>query len=229
MTGQKDRYTTTEKLLRLDDETLTSPKHDEMILWSLNKYNILPLVKFKNNQIEPSLILTLKDKQLNVNVRLDIYKKGYENLLDDLKNKTHIHKHNNIIESNWYKIVDDYNIIKKDIDYVIDNWIDFVKVESEIPIVTRNEFIVGYLDIKISMDDFVKVCGMFIIKYTFSQIENCYIEIKPYISSFGQTLRQIKTYQNYLPIGDFYLFTPDKKFKKAFESQGIKVLIYPNK
>jgi len=29
MTGQKDRYTTTEKLWKLDDQLLSTPKHDE--------------------------------------------------------------------------------------------------------------------------------------------------------------------------------------------------------
>ena len=40
MTGQKDRYTTQEKLWKLDDEQLTTPKHDDMVLeFSIRRLN----------------------------------------------------------------------------------------------------------------------------------------------------------------------------------------------
>ena len=227
MTGQKDRYTTTEKLLRLDDETLTSPKHDEMIIWSLNKDNILPLINFNNNVVKPALILTLKDGDGNLEVKSDIFDHKDSSLINNLRNGTHDHEYMDIIELHWDQIVNDYKIAGSKIEYICNNWVDFVKIESEMPIMGHNRFIIGYLDIKISMNNIEKVCGLFTINIPFGQVENNYIEIKTHISSFGQTLRQIRTYQTHLPIGDFYLFTPDKKFKKAFESQGIEVLTYP--
>lgn len=43
MTGNKNRFTTTEKLWSLDDETLKTPKHDEMVLWLLDESNIVSI------------------------------------------------------------------------------------------------------------------------------------------------------------------------------------------
>ena len=48
MTGEKNRYSSLEKLWKLDDETLKTPKHDEMVLWLLGIDNVcavLPSVK----------------------------------------------------------------------------------------------------------------------------------------------------------------------------------------
>ena len=229
MTGQKDRYTTAEKLWKLDDETLTTPKHDEIVLWALDKRNILPCVNFNNDMIKPQLFLKLFDDDGNLQVNSNILGNGGDSLAKNLKNKTHDHEYMNIIETKWDQINKDYDIAISQMNCVFDNWLDFVKIDSETPIIGRNGFMVGYTDIQISMDNFNRTCGLFTIKIPFSQIENNYIEIKPHISSFGQTLRQLRTYQHYLPDGGFYILTTDTKFKKAFESQGIKVLIYPNK
>ena len=48
MTGEKNRYKTHEKLRNLDDKQLSTPKHDEMILWLLNKENLEKLGLIKN-------------------------------------------------------------------------------------------------------------------------------------------------------------------------------------
>jgi hypothetical protein len=39
MTGEKNRYTTTEKLWKIDDKHLSTPKHDELVLQLLNSIN----------------------------------------------------------------------------------------------------------------------------------------------------------------------------------------------
>lgn len=53
MTGEKNRYSTTEKLWKIDDETLTSPAHDELVMQLLDKRNIYKLfpevLSFINN------------------------------------------------------------------------------------------------------------------------------------------------------------------------------------
>ena len=40
MTGQKNKFKTTEKLWDLDDKQLKSPKHDAMVLWLMDKNNL---------------------------------------------------------------------------------------------------------------------------------------------------------------------------------------------
>lgn len=168
MTGQKDRYSTQEKLWKIDDEQLATPKHDE-------------------------LVLKLFD--------LDVVCKLFDFDAPDKPNIT---------------------------------------ILSEVPIVSMNGFIIGYWDIIILLRD----------PLDDSHIE-FFIEVKPEVVSFGTTLRQIKTYMQYLNpknlllkyskedlvnyrnLGEVienerkrnvYLFTPDLKYKGAFENQGIKVI-----
>lgn len=50
------------------------------------------------------------------------------------------------------------------------------------------------------------------------------VEVKPKIDSFGETLRQINTYKTYLPDDIFVIYSPDTRFKEAFETQGIKFI-----
>jgi hypothetical protein len=132
MTGQKDRYSTTEKLWNLDDEQLTTPKHDELVLMLSNK---------------------------------------------------------------------DYSKSKFDI-------IDVETIDYEVPLKTCSGFIVGYWDVVINK----------------SSYHALFIECKPYVDSFGKVMRQINTYKEYTNGYKIYLFTPDIRFKEAFESQGIKVI-----
>ena len=37
MTGEKNRFKTTEQLWKLDDKQLKTPKHDAMVLWLMDK------------------------------------------------------------------------------------------------------------------------------------------------------------------------------------------------
>jgi hypothetical protein len=154
MTGQKDRYSTTEKLWALDDEQLTTPKHDELVLMLLNR-----------------------------SYSVNKFKDFFDGISD---------------------------------------------IKSEIPITTKNNFIVGYWDVIIyGFSNYVESdTGR---KGTYGV--TLYIECKPSVNSLGKTMRQINTYIEYnygLQMKRDYniaiLFTPDIRYKDAFESQGIKVI-----
>ncbi len=134
MTGEKNRGTTTEKLWNLEDRSLITPEHDELVMWLLNMNNI--------KSIFPNAI----------------------------------------------------------------------KVRSEVPINAPNKFLVGFWDIVVGGN------GGEIIAF---------IEVKPRITSFGQTLRQLQTYQNYTSISKdkTYLFSKENGFVGAFETQEIKVIL----
>jgi len=86
-----------------------------------------------------------------------------------------------------------------------------IEVESEVPICINKDFIVGYIDI--------------VIRYNFpdSPPRVLYVEVKPKIKSFGDTLRQLKTYQMYRPF-NYILYTPDTTFQEAFKTQGFCVV-----
>ena len=177
MTGQKDRYSTTEKLWKIDDEQLTTPKHDELVLMWFNK----EFAASKLLEYFPGL------------------PSGYE----------------------W----------------------EIVSIKSECPIKNAG-FIIGYWDIVIEVktkycdvlnnnnsvfSEFFKFCPRYF-----------FIECKPSIQSFGQTLQQINTYNSHLiracdRDAEWFdnnnlnhkitiLFTPDTRFEDAFESQGIRVI-----
>ncbi len=85
-------------------------------------------------------------------------------------------------------------------------------IESEVPILTSNRFIIGYWDLVVT---------------EVGWMPKAYIECEPYIESFGATLRQLNTYKEFLDrdgCDKVYLFTPDLRFKDAFESQNVKVI-----
>lgn len=181
MTGQKDRYSTTEKLWNLDDKQLTTPKHDELVLMLLDK--------------------------------------GYS--------------FTKVCEQFLPKIPDGK-----------DKW-EIKVIKSEVPISGSNGFIIGYWDVVIKCETpyyetrvnqtpdgntFTTNTGIF--------DDRCFlIECKPDILSFGETLRQLNTYLKYNDItyrrnnwwaesdkNQCILFTPDTRFKNAFESQDIPVI-----
>lgn len=73
MTGQKNRFKTTEKLWNLDDKQLKTPKHDAMVLWLMDENNLksvlMPLLPSYRNEsgfakslIEPNEIIEDKIK-----------------------------------------------------------------------------------------------------------------------------------------------------------------------
>ena len=60
MTGQKNRFKTTEKLWDLDDKQLKTPKHDAMVLWLMDKDNYSQYLSF-DNVIKRGETYSLKD------------------------------------------------------------------------------------------------------------------------------------------------------------------------
>lgn len=120
-----------------------------------------------------------------------------------------------------------------------------LKVETiklEYPVVTSTKFIVGYLDcvISFSFDEgkfyetskYERVDGVrkevITRKKERTYITLC-VEIKTKIESFGDTLRQINTYKQYVgkypnPHGTVYFVvaSEDDRYKPQFESQNIR-------
>ncbi len=97
-------------------------------------------------------------------------------------------------------------------------------VEAEHP-VKNGSYIVGFIDIaiRIRYASLRRSAEQGKAEYKFSSADDCvFIEVKPKIESFGETMRQINMYREYA-YGKYAIFTPDHRFKDAFESQGIKV------
>lgn len=53
-----------------------------------------------------------------------------------------------------------------------------------------------------------------------------YLEAKPTVPSLGEVIRQIRMYQSYAR-GQFFIVSPDTRFRKQIESQGIGFIEVP--
>lgn len=263
MTGQKDRYTTTEKLWRLPDETLTTPQHDEMVIWLLNPDNVKSIIKndfVVGGVMKPILMSNIDLFVYNRTYYSEIihdgllkyfgisreypknikeyctngykYNRSYDLLsaIYDIYHNTNMDLYDSTVVDIWDELRHELNMIR---DHTLDNKqsiYDYLSIESEKPLVIKyNKFIVGYVDIYLHFEIPKYTTNHFKLEYNFTNIVNdCCIEVKSNIKSFGQTLRQLKTYKEHLPKNTIMcIFTTDMTFKKAFESQGIKVLTYP--
>ena len=237
VTGQKDRYSTTEKLWKIDDDQLTTPKHDELVLSVLaNGKKIFNTFK-KEFEIYTRYGIDeyfLYNNEWSYNRHV-----GDLTDLDRLKSPIQIHNstNSNIIDIDFGS----NDAIKNQSLININNTIPTPKILSEVPLKAGNGFLIGFLDVLLATD-LIKEKTYIInsfetkikdtsYKYELVQTITIYmnslgIEIKPIITSFGQTLRQLNTYREYFS-GKLILCTNDFRFKDAFESQGITV-ISPN-
>lgn len=262
MTGEKNRFTTHEKLWKLDDDTLTTPAHDDLVIKLLNAEYICE--KF------PEIRDAYKEFTYGNNKRVCFW--GNESQLNE-KGRDYAARY---IQENSRKVLEDHlksrgeyptdyseryikirdlqdsqagaDILKETEDKVCYQYIErsildtkqteediknfkesysiktYLNLASEVPIFSSPRFIVGYWDIVISpVSRHVMDTGTHVI---FKELPRYYIEVKPQIRSFGQTLRQLTTYQSYNEDKNkiVVLFTPDLRFKDAFESQGIMVV-----
>jgi len=204
MTGQKNRSTTIEKLWDLDDKQLKTPKHDELVLLLLDK-------KYAKNKICGK----------------------FEGRVIERISAEHP-----IMGRNGFMI----------------GFID-VFIRAYEPILTDKSEVQCPHCKKYPMRDSTTRCseagekkqpalcnycgkGFSVLNELIRPVytnywSEYYVECKPQIRSFGETIRQIKLYQQYifmergndrtLENTQFILFTPDLQFKEAFESQGIQV------
>lgn len=228
MTGEKDRYKPLDRLAGLNDRQLSTPKHDEMVLWLLKEDNIKLLF---DNEIKEMIIpiQEFKDK-IKINL-IKEQKLTYDECYDP--DEYHIFKPS---ESEWR--TKQYELIGK-LQSEYDDIPDEPKINiiSESPITSgNNNFIIGYWDLKVELligkivDHYDEGYDDHEVSYRSSRNEPnkiIYVEVKPKIESFGETLRQLRTYQEIERRSKCctYLFSNDDTFKEAFESQGIKFIM----
>jgi hypothetical protein len=55
-----------------------------------------------------------------------------------------------------------------------------------------------------------------------------YFEVKPTIPSLGEVIRQVRMYQTYTGGAEWWIVSPDDKFREQIEAQGIKFLAVPS-
>jgi len=132
----------------------------------------------------------------------------------------------------------------------VDQSVPIVAIKSKVwesPIVDRT-FTIGFADMRVSYCN----CELD-AKRLIEQIENIesrnsgvfpihitesipapwspkvrYFEVKPSIPSLGEVIRQVRMYQTYTLDAEWWIVSPDARFREQLESQGIKFLAVPS-
>ena len=233
----------------LDDETLETPEHDEMVLWLLDEDNVCKLF--------PGIRYLLRNQGNSVSVE---YTSKFMILLEKITHNDFFNEHklwdllynNESLNSEFIdscieksekegknitqnEIKESWNSLCKHYTIAMNNS-KSISIESEVPITSSNgNYVIGFWDVIISVNiresassnrkDNIEI--RVIPKH--QDILKYYIEVKPKITSFGKTLRQINLYKTYI-CGTNYeliLITKDSKFREAFGSQNIIVKTLP--
>ena len=253
MTGEKDRYKTHEQLWKLEDGELSTPKHDEMVLQLMNPRIALNLLKIigydekcwlseivnmypKNYEhvygrssgypvnygseccpdIKKEFDLFLQSAHSSLHgLGEEIFKefliKGYDPRIE-IGCEVPIHSGQNKfiigyldIRYNVGALYKSFPIEPNELYEFHDDW--YKSSESGIiTVIPRGKLEVVNPSLSYDVSDIV-----------------INIEVKPKIKSFGETLRQINTYRACVK-GTFVIYSPDTRFKAAFESQGVKFI-----
>ena len=92
----------------------------------------------------------------------------------------------------------------------------------------KTNFVIGYADIAFKCKCGVKCIegsNPYNIKYelNYSTVRH-FIEVKPRIQSFGELLRQIRTYETITGEDRWYVACPDTRFKDDLEDDGVKFI-----
>ena len=180
MTGEKNRFSTTEKLWNLDDKQLTTPKHDELVLsitksyllsafpeikeeftkvenWNVSSDLDLEIISEETARIRGMRVLT---KTVNgFSYKLDFTEKIIDYVEwrdeDSSRKQSDLDLINNEASNQIEKNRKEVELYKSHI-FLIQKDIQnfelepFMKISYEIPIVGYNKFIVGYWDIIVS-------------------------------------------------------------------------------
>jgi hypothetical protein len=232
--GKKNRYKSLDTLLKLDDEQLINAIHDELVLWLLNKENmikVVPILKeFFNMEPKVDLIKNyglstfghyLFDKMKNP---WDIIEGIEEISIDEISSIYGSGKDEDIqiVKSELTKLSKEY---EEGLKRHLNNSRD-IRISAEMPVKSRSNIFVGYWDLVVHIINKTTTTEHFVYVWKGYYPKRIYIEVKPKITNFDLVLLELKTYRDSVEgsAGNIYLFTYDIRFKDAFEGQGINII-----
>jgi len=207
-----------------NDSDLTSPEHDKIVLKLLDvekMFSILQKACLKDMEVNTYIICENRrydsyNKKTECKIKEDIYCPFFGNGWTE---KIGLCPHADVFNEEWNLL---HNLTSSDI--IIKN----MNIETEVAITTNTKYIVGFIDFKVSLSNEV---SLNLLQKKISDVRyfpDFYIEIKPIITSFGETMRQINMYREfctgeYRKKAEFILITKTTGLNDAFESQGIHV------
>lgn len=234
MTGEKNKYQTHEKLWKLEDGELSTPQHDELILNLLSRdyadvmVELLGLDATLNPKYEGGLKKC--NQLLSTEILTELCKKSSNDIMMNDRLKLKVSSEVPIKAKSGFLIgyLDIQIQIPCFLKYVID-------ISSECFNHCNFDTAFAGTDCPQSEDYWKHVGYLFWTNAKFKQMNlnsggiiqtvwNINVEAKPKIKSFGETLRQINTYRSYTDNSTYVIYSPDTRFKAAFESQGIKFI-----
>jgi hypothetical protein len=215
------------------DLDLTTPEHDRMLLWLLDRTNCIEMLE--NLEIiskQPILFL----------VRPNSSSFYYEQIICDwswekescsgvcakkgwFSNETELHENMKLRSDGTRKnFVFNRNRSK---DIICE---DFIETKAEYPIIGYNKFNIGFVDVAICIKDprafrlvEDKSCCFSVWPFNLADhvSTKLYVEIKPQVASIGELIRQINMYRSHLSIGNWVVMTKTPNLKEVLASQNI--------
>lgn len=197
MTGEKNRGVSLEKLWKIDDKDLSTPEHDELVIMLLDHEYLEKMFSDNFDLINIKIVNVQSEVPLT---------QGYNHFVfgfvDVVATITCSEDNNTNLKCPHCGDVKTYG----------------------------KEIVIEAIDKKTvatcrGCNKTFVVTSELTSTSIYNETKKFYIECKPMIYSFGETLRQIQLYKTATPKDSYFiLFTPDTKFKKQFESQNITVI-----
>jgi hypothetical protein len=187
------------------DEQLTTPEHDKILLWLLDKRNMVKVLE--------ELGVIRRDKV--------IFICPYNKAICDWDREkgecsavcTHLRRDS---RERIERMTNVRNVFMREKD----NPRIEMEIHAEYPIVNRG-YTIGFVDLFVFIEDEVEVDG-FLFNYYDVKNNRVFLEIKPLIDSVGELIRQINFYRSYLE-GVWIVVTKTQGLKEILSSQGILV------
>jgi hypothetical protein len=200
MTGEKNRGVSLEKLWKIDDKELSTPEHDELVIMLLDSDYLKKILLEHFGSLYCNIEINTITSEMPLTQGYNKFTFGFADVVVSARCCEEY-------EKVTCPYCNDGNVYSKDI--ILDAIAK--KIEATCKSSScHKKFVVT--------PDVVK-------KSDWWQHITFYIECKPNITSFGETLRQIQLYRSAVAKDSpFILFTPDVRFKKHFESQNITVI-----
>jgi len=225
------RAQTMQQKFGFQDKELSTPKHDELMLW-LDLWidnHLSDLLMWRTYQVyrwkgEIPGDAIKKETVAPSDAHMSSWKEVYSAKRNQWGGRL-------VGEDGGYQICD-YEYVRKSDWERVDQEIDIVPPpfpiikpslkKWECPIVDRT-YTVGFCDMRVS---YTKPTLLYHADLNRFQIGSggdegrLYFEVKPSIPSLGEVIRQVRMYQTYTD-GKWFIVSPDARFKSQIEAQGI--------